>query len=230
MEKEHLFRCHICSEALVDHSGQAECFFCKTSEEAELLCPNGHYICETCRTSTPSQVVLRVFTTNRSEDPFEIANLIMLHPSFRDSGPEHHIITAPALLTAMRNRGDKHIDGRMVQEAINRCRILPYGSCGSLGACGACLSAGCFISLIEKATYASDQERALALRTTSEALKELSELGGPRCCKQSVYSAISAAQRNIQKEDRSSGPLQVNCLFKDRVKDCKRERCPYYRG
>ncbi len=226
------FVCPVCGERLQEHTGVAACSFCEKAEKADLVCPHGHYQCEQCRLAGPSEIIERVCRHTRSSDPVEIVNLVMRHPSFNDHGCEHHELVAPAVLASLENRGLARVDQAMVRRAMKRTQGIPYGACGSLGACGACVSAGVAISLLSKATFRSDRERALTLTATSSALQRLADMGGARCCKQSVYAALEAAMHMMEatlglslwKRD------AIRCLFSRDVDDCKQERCPYYEG
>ena len=62
-----------------------------------------------------------------------------------------------------------------------------------LGVCGAGAGVGIAISVLTRATYKSDTERVRSLDASGESLIAVSKLGGPRCCKASVYASIKSA-------------------------------------
>jgi len=222
------FRCPICGSILENYKGEATCIFCGQKEETTLLCPDNHYVCEECRVATQSEIIERTYMNTEFTDPFEIANLIMHHPSFNEHGVEHHELVAPVILAAIRNKGAKISDYK-IKLSMKKVKNIPYGACGTMGACGACISAGVAVSIITKASFLSDIERSLVLKATSSALEKISEMGGARCCKQSVYAAIESTKDILTKVlDIKWDYKPIKCQFQDKIRDCKKERCPYY--
>ena len=224
-----MFLCPVCNEPLIEHSGFAECIFCHTVEEAEYVCKNKHYVCEDCRLANQHEIIMRFCSRSKSTDPVEMANLIMKHPSFNPYGAEHHELVAPVVLTALRNLNLAHISESQLNGAMKRGAKIPYGSCGSMGTCGACVSAGVAVAMYGKSNYLKDTERNATLKTVSNALSKLIGLGGPRCCKYSTYVSIETAwQVLVSDYNLPLKPLKLICEFQDKLKDCKKGKCPLY--
>lgn len=224
-----MFTCPICSAVLVEKETEAVCSFCGNKEETEYLCPNNHYVCEDCRTATQTEIIERVCKSTKSTDPIELANLIMKHASFNQYGAEHHVLVAPIILTTLNNLGYTSISNAKINAAIKRGNKIPYGSCGTMGVCGACVSAGITVSMITGANYLKDKERNLTLTTTAKALQAITELGGPRCCKYSVYESIKTAWNVLKTDlDFHLPDLQIKCEFQGKLNDCHLEKCKYY--
>ena len=163
-----------------------------------------------------------------SKNPFEIANLIMHHPTFREYGIEHHLVVAPSIITALINDNQIDVPFVRIKSAIKRAIDIPYGTCGSRGDCGASTGTGIAISIITRATYKSKEERVLVLKATGKALIDLAVKTGSRCCKESVYSAIESAVEFLNSERIINYPLpNFECEFKG-LTDCKKEQCNYY--
>jgi len=230
-----MFTCPLCeSELLLAENGSRplqRCVYCGTEEDCEWRCPLGCYVCEECRAASPEVLVERTCLATAEQDPVVVAELLMRHPVFRGHGPAHHLVAGPALLTACRNYGRPLRPGA-ISAAVRRLRNIPLGSCGSRGDCGACVGVGCAVSLLTGATYRADKERSLSLKGTAAALARLAELGGPRCCKQAVYSAIEAGVDYLRKELGIILPasLPPQCKFTEAVPDCKGASCAYYRA
>ena len=222
------FQCPICHEELQENNSKVACTYCGEVEHAEWLCPNKHFVCEACRLAEPEEITLRVCNNTKSKDPFELANLIMHHPTFREHGKEHHLIVAPVIITALKNAGQITIDTRRNKIAIRRAKEMPYGICGSRGDCGAAVGVGIAISIITRATYLSNSERSLTIEATGRSLIDLAKRGGPRCCKESVYSSIQSALKFLNEKEmiHFSEPVW-KCEFKD-MEGCKKEDCNYY--
>ncbi len=224
---EREFPCPICGTILEKHATAAECMYCGKKEETNFICPEGHFQCESCRLSDPQEIIERTCDNHDGTDPFELADLIMKHSSFNPHGIEHHLLVAPVILTVCKNSG-VDISLKKIKTAMNRVKDIPYGACGSRGACGACESAGTAVSLITDATFRSDEERSAALRATSNSLKAIAEMGGPRCCKQSVYASIEEGYSILKERYKLPKLTDNRCPFSEDVEDCKGERCPFY--
>ena len=118
----------------------------------------------------------------------------------------------------------------IVKMIIKRAQYIPYGACGLLGDCGASVGAGIAISVLTHASYKSDEPRSLSMKITANVLLDLAKQGGPRCCIQSVYSAIKIGSKIIRKELKI--PIDeikdIKCIFYEKAPECKKERCEYY--
>ena len=64
---------------------------------------------------------------------------------------------------------------------------------------------------------------------TSRALKKISEIGGPRCCKRDSYLSIQEA---IDFVDEKLGikmeKTDIKCSFNNKNNQCIKHRCPFY--
>lgn len=224
------FHCSLCSSELVEDERLQTCTYCGAQEECEWLCPQGHYVCEDCRTSSPEEIIGRTCLATSDPDSFAIAELLMKHPVFREHGPAHHLLVAPVILAALRNQGCP-VKESSIRTALHRMKDIPVAVCGTRGDCGAAVGVGCAVSLLTGATFRSDSERSQALRATADALTRVAELGGPRCCRQSVYGTLEAAGQFLNGELGVAFvvPDLIRCSFARQTEECKRERCAYFR-
>jgi hypothetical protein len=174
-------------------------------------------------------LIVRVAETTRETNPVAIAELMLAHPSFGPSGPEHHGVPAAALLAALRNAGLVAAPPGRIAAVVHRTADIPLGACGSRGDCGACISAGAAVAAVLGADYRTAPERALVLRTTSRALGQLADLGGVRCCKQAVYVAIETVA-TVLREARGFRLefSPIRCTFAGRLPECNGGECPYH--
>jgi len=225
-----VFHCSLCGAGLLEEERLQTCTYCGAEEECEWLCPQGHYVCEDCRTASPEEIIERTAHASRDIDPVAIADLIMKHPVFREHGPAHHLLVAPAILAALRNQGYP-VKESGVHTALHRMKDIPVAVCGTRGDCGAAVGVGCAVSLLTGATFRSDTERSQALRATARALARVADLGGPRCCRQSVYGALETAGQFLNSELGVAFvvPGPIRCSFSHVTEECKRERCAYFR-
>jgi len=227
-EAGHSYPCILCDAELYEAGTLAVCSFCGQEAWAEYLCPNNHFICEECQLADPLQAIERACAGTQDADPGIIVNLIMKHPVMVMHGPAHHMLVAPAVLTALSNSGQRPLKPGRLTSAIKRTSDIPYAACGTRGECGAAVSVGALVSILTGASYLKDRERSLAVQATAEALQAVADGGGPRCCKQSVYLSLETAVAFLWYELGLKLPLTIRCEFIGRNEECKKERCQYY--
>jgi hypothetical protein len=228
---EEVFYCILCKRPMSPAQGIGECSFCGKREEADYVCPSGHYICEDCRIASSDRIIKRVCEVTRETDPIRIAVLLMKHPAIRMHGPEHHYLVSCVLLAALRNLGNFEVDNSALEKAVARGKRIPLGSCGLWGACGAAIGVGIAISVATKSSWTADKERSLSMQATCEALSEIAKIGGPRCCKASTFAAIEAASKFLKQEfgvDFTSLTSPRPCCFKAINDECLGNKCPYF--
>ena len=98
-----------------------------------------------------------------------------------------------ALLTAYKNAGGDIDLQNALMQMILRGKQVPGGVCGFWGACGAGISTGIFLSIVNKSSPLNTEVWGLGNRMTSAALQKIGEIDGPRCCKRDSFTAILAA-------------------------------------
>jgi hypothetical protein len=231
--------CEICGESLEYATMQEDyetlsCYFCQKEFLANIFCPNGHYVCDSCHSSKPVEIISRFCKNTTLKDPFMIAERIMNHPDFNLYGPEHHALTPAAILTALKNNDIKKPHGTEISfsdinEAIQRGSNIPGGYCGFYGSCGAGIGAGIAISIFTDATPSKDIPRSFANEMTARALNEIAD-NLEHCCKRSVRISISETLRFLKEKFSISLEYQPDkCDFSKRNKEnCAYEDCPIY--
>ena len=110
----------------------------------------------------------------------------------------HHMLPGEILLLCLRNAGYP-IREELVDEAVERGRLTPPGSCGFLGPCGALMSAASAYAILLGSTPVASDRRERLLRFHSRLASRLADLGGSRCCKKSTYTALELAQDELAK-------------------------------
>lgn len=227
---EDTFVCILCDRPMISSEKASECSFCGRVEKADYLCPEGHYVCEECRTLTAEELIKRTCKHSKERDPVRIANMLMKHPAIPAYGVEHHYLTSCVLLAGMRNLGLFDIQSSSIDRSVALAKIVPLGSCALWGACGAAIGAGIAFSIAMKVDIMSSDGRSLVLKLVSKALREISEVGGPRCCKASVILTLEMAKRILKARYRVKfGNGGGRCEFGDRaLQDCLKKGCPLY--
>ena len=140
--------------------------------------------------------VVALCMADTSRNPIEILEWLMSQPDCPMHGPTHHVLVGAALLTAYNNclPDSAKLD---MEEALSEMRErgeqVPGGACGYMGACGASISTGIFMSIVTRNTPFSTDTWRLCNLCTARALEQVALNGGPRCCKRDSYLSVLTA-------------------------------------
>lgn len=221
--------CLICGAPLeyLPSDTMMECAICHKQELSKTRCSNGHYVCNDCHTQGMDSI-MAVCLADTSRSPIEVLEKLMSMPFCHMHGPEHHVLVGAALLTAYKNAGgDINLHEALI-EMMRRGKEVPGGACGYWGACGAAISTGMFVSIVTKNTPLSTDTWRLSNLMTSQALAQVAEHGGPRCCKRDSYLSILAAidfsKANLGVEMEKPA---VQCSRSSQNNQCIGKKCPF---
>lgn len=222
--------CGVCGLEMVNGEVTLTCLFCGKTFKAASYCPQGHHICEACRTLQVTDVLEKVVAETKSTCPTEILERVMAHPSLSMHGPSHHFIIPVVIIAAVRNTG-YDVPVEAISQAVQRGTQVPGGWCGFCGACGAALGLGIAVSALSMATPLNGKKRTLVLEATSFALSRMCD-NAPRCCKKAGRIATAAAVDFLKEKmgitlDKGKPPV---CQYSVRNKECVKAACPYYSG
>jgi len=146
-------------------------------------------------------------------------------------GPEHHILDGACILTAFYNAGgDIDLDKSLHKIAREGLR-MPGAMCGLWGICGAIASVGAALSIIDGTGPLSDDGSwGEHMKFTSEAIRELGRINGPRCCKRDAMIAFRKGVEYINEHYNVTLEYEEQmCEFSDKNQQCIKEKCPFYR-
>ncbi|UCE08971.1 MAG: hypothetical protein JSW61_08220 [Candidatus Thorarchaeota archaeon] len=225
------FPCVVCGKRLLETRGDViSCSYCGHDEKSDFVCKDRHFVCETCRTCTPTEIILKTSVATPTDDSLFLANLLMHHPAIPMSGPEHHLLVPAILLTATHNAGHRMALESRLRQALKRANRFGLGSCANLGACGAAMGVPIAISLLIGAEYTKPEERKTVLRASAVAMTAVANLPALRCCKASVYSSLSVGTDFIRRELELGVPPvpHPTCHFEGNSLECVRQECPYF--
>lgn len=230
--------CLVCGKPVVyyEKARLMECVMCHRQFESHAGCEDGHYVCDECHGTKGIQVIMEECRKSSSKNPVEIMQNLMRNPYIYMHGPEHHVMTGAALLTAYYNCGgfkgsSAQTDFEAALEEMKaRGAEYPGGACGLWGACGAAVSTGMFMSIITKATPLTGKSWGLSNQTTAAALSAIAQFGGPRCCKRNSFTAVVAAAELVKEHLGISMelPEKICCEFSEENRECLRKKCPYH--
>lgn len=166
-----------------------------------------------------------------SRNPIEILEKLMSQPDCPMHGPTHHVLVGAALLTAYNNclpDSNKLNLEEALAEMRERGKQVPGGACGYMGACGASISTGIFLSIVTRNTPFSTDTWRLCNLCTARALEQVALNGGPRCCKRdsylSVLTAIDFVKENLGVE---MVKPEVHCTRSQINEQCIGKKCPF---
>ena len=230
--------CLVCGEPLVywEEAQEVTCHICGKKEYGHSICQDGHYVCNACHRSEGVDYIMGLCASSKSTDPVEIVNEAMDDKSIYPNGPEHHTLVGAALITAYANAGGKNPKGEPLDkdtalaELKKRSLQVPGGTCGFWGTCGAAVSAGQAMSVLNGSTPLTQEPWAQCQRLTSMILGRMADVGGPRCCKRTSYISLLTAVPYI---DMTLGanmqlPNRVTCTHFARNAECRRSECPFF--
>ena len=166
-----------------------------------------------------------------SRDPLEVFGNAAKQDFVRMHGPEHHVLDGACLLTAFHNAGGDLPD---LSQALERLMAeglrMPGAVCGLWGVCGAVMSVGAALAIIDgTGPLSADGSWGSHMQYTSAALARLAEIGGPRCCKRDAFVALQTARDYIEKRyGIHLGGHPVACTYSSSNPQCLGSRCPYH--
>jgi 7,8-dihydro-6-hydroxymethylpterin dimethyltransferase len=154
--------CGVCGKTLTYQPGSQvmQCIFCGKSQNTNIFCPQGHYVCDECHAKDALSALKQVLDETKSTSPGDILEMVMAHKSVPMHGPEHHAIVPAVIVTAARNAGYAVPDNAL-EQALARGGKVPGGWCGFAGSCGAAVGVGIAVSCLTKATPLTGKERSL---------------------------------------------------------------------
>lgn len=230
---ERAKECLICGEPIIyfDEARELECSICHRKFVDNVTCADGHYVCNECHRMDSIDVIEKYCKASDSKNPIEIMEQIMRHPAIHMHGPEHHVLIVTAIITAYKNcGGDIDYDWAM-KEALRRGQEVPGGICGFWGSCGSGIGSGIAYSIIMKATPLTEESWGKANLMTARALKQIGEIGGPRCCKRNTRLAVTETAKAIKEDFGIEMEItDTACSYKMKHNEqCIGTRCPFFK-
>jgi hypothetical protein len=225
--------CLICGAFLeyLEKDTQMECVICHKKEYSKTRCVEKHYVCSDCHTSGIDSIIAMCLVET-SKDPIIILEKMMSKSFCHMHGPEHHVLVGTALITAYNNAVDNDamkLDlTTCLPEIVSRGQQIPGGACGYMGACGAAISSGIFLSIVTHNTPLSTDSWRLCNLLTSHALEQVALNGGPRCCKRdsylSILTTIDFVKENLGVEMEKT---EIICSRSKINNQCIGNKCPF---
>ena len=148
-----------------------------------------------------------------------------------ETGPEHHILDGASILVAFHNAGGNLDLNKSLEKLFGEGLRMPGAMCGLWGVCGAITSIGASLAIIDSTGPLSDDGSwGEHMSFTVSAVKDLSEINGPRCCKRDAMLAFKHA---VEYVNRHYGVTleyeEQECEFSHLNQQCIKQRCPFYK-
>lgn len=224
--------CLVCGEpiAYFNEAQNVECVICGKQEMGHSICEAGHYVCDACHRQKGVDLVMETCAASDAKDPIALAQQLMSNKAIYPNGPEHHSLVGAVLLAAYRNAGGDVDLKKALDELRKRSMQVPGGTCGFWGCCGAAVSAGQFYSIVSGATPMTQDAWADTARLTSRIIARLADIGGPRCCKRTGFTAIDESAKFVAETMgiKMDMPERITCTFMANNAECRKNDCPYF--
>jgi len=232
--KKIIGECLVCGKPLkyYDKDKIVKCVYCNKVSKSKAQCEDGHYVCDKCHAKNGINSIREYCLQSKSKNPIEILYDMMNNKYIYMHGPEHHVMVGSALLTAYKNSGGNIDLEKSLEEIVTRGQGVPGGVCGFWGCCGAGISSGIFMSILTSATPLSKEEWGLSNNMTARSLKEIGNMGGPRCCKRNSFTATVQAVEFVKENFgvEMELPSKIVCEFSTKNRQCIGNRCPYFKN
>ena len=225
-------QCPLCGEETRELSQPHTqiCSVCRNSYEAYSDCQNKHFVCNMCRQKAVREKIIRHCMKSAKENPFELQRDLMQIPGVLMHGPEHHLLTTAALLTAYANKKNRRDLEKLLHEADRRTIQVPGAACGFWGVCGAAVGAGVFISILTETGPLSTDTWRTTGQLTAKCADVISAQGGPRCCKRDSFLSLRETLQ-YSNEILDAGfdvPKKIICEFYVNNRECKGRACEFF--
>lgn len=178
-----------------------------------------------------SKLIIRDIKNEKSINPASIFRKIANNDYVSIHGPEHHILDGASILVAYKNAGGVIDLDAALEKLMYEGLRMPGAMCGLWGVCGAITSVGAALAIIDgTGPLSTDGTWGDHMQFTSNALKELGKINGPRCCKRDAMVAFKNGIEYINSHyDVKLEMDELKCEFSNVNMQCIKERCPYFK-
>ncbi len=181
-------------------------------------------------TAEKGELILRDIKKETGISPVQIFKNIVRNDYMNMHGPEHHVLDGASILVAYKNAGGNIDLDTALEKLMFEALRMPGAMCGLWGICGAITSVGAALAIIDgTGPLSTDGTWGKHMQFTSDAIGELGQINGPRCCKR---DAMVAFKHGIQYVNENYGVNleieDVKCEYFDMNEQCIKDRCPYF--
>jgi hypothetical protein len=140
----HYSGCLVCGADLqyIGNYQSLECHYCKETFQSDVLCLNGHFVCDKCHALSGTELIEIYCNSSKSVNPVRMATEIMQNGKISMHGPEHHFLVPAVLIAVYCNLTNDPGKKEKISKARQRSEKIPGGFCGTHGNCGAGVGTG----------------------------------------------------------------------------------------
>ena len=174
--------------------------------------------------------LMSICKDNACSDPVKLFRMMVRDDHVPMHGPIHHSIVPLAMVTAVWSvKPDFDLDSYLT-EVISRSSEVPQAVCGLWGCCGSAIGAGIFESIMTRTGPLSRGKRwGNCNLSTSDALRAIGHVGGPRCCKRNAVLSIISACNSVKEHLKVElSPSEFVCTRYRDSEECIGSKCPFF--
>ena len=174
-------------------------------------------------------LIKQAVLSDTSKNPADIARTVMKKEFVGMHGSEHHFLDGAAFIAAYKNAGGKIDADVCLDELAARTAKMPGAMCGYWGICGAAASVGAALSVIHGTSpLSTDDFYKDHMEYTSTVIREMSKIGGARCCKRNAFICLTAGAAFVKnKYSIEMDASDIVCDFFPKNAQCIGKRCPF---
>ena len=174
--------------------------------------------------------LISICKENACPDPIRLFRIMIRSDDVPMHGPIHHSIVPLALVAAAWSLSKDFDLDSYLNEVVSRSSEVPAAICGLWGSCGSAIGVGIFESVMSRTGPLSKGKRwGNCNLSTSDALRAIGDVGGPRCCKRnavlSIISACNSAKEHLKVE---LSPSEFVCTRYRDSEECIGSKCPFF--
>ena len=176
-----------------------------------------------------AELIIKDIKLEEGVNPIRIFKRIAQKEYISIHGPEHHILDGASILVAYKNAGGNIDIDNALEKIMAEGLRMPGAMCGLWGICGAITSIGAALSIIDgTGPLSTDGTWGEHMQFTSDAVGELGQINGPRCCKRDAMIAFKNGIEYVNKHYPVNLEYEhMKCEYSDLNEQCINEKCPY---
>ena len=224
----------VCGSILeyLNEARELTCSYCGKVEHGHIHCPKSHYICDICHNKDAIKIIEHISFTTKSENPFEISDIMMSHPGLPMLGCQHAYIAGGAFIAAIKNEGSKGVTNEEIKEVFRRTEKQAHGGyCGLSGVCGIAPAIGACFAVLTGSKCGKGKEQRITMEAVTRVTRAITDLTGPSCCKAYVWTSLDVAVEYLKESLGILLPVSQSIICNYSGKHphgCRSEQCPYF--
>ncbi len=175
------------------------------------------------------QLIKEAVINSDEKNPIKLLKSVMYKDFVNIHGPEHHFLDGASFMVALHNNGLEFNLDESLDELAKRTIKMPGAMCGYWGVCGSTVSIGAVFSILDSTgPLSSTSDYSNHMKYTSSVISQMSEIGGPRCCKRNAFLSINEGIRYANENYHLNMKTnEKTCEFSSLNLQCIKDKCPF---